>query len=431
KRSNPYVSSYAMFALAYAKEMDLDVPAHVIEKGVAYLRSQLVTAVELSDFHQANRQAWVLYVLDLHGSDISSEVDDLYRKRDKLSHYGRAYIAMTLGDDRRVDTLLSDLTNEVILSATGAHWEENERDWWAMNTDTRSTAIILDALTQLDPENQLIPNAIRWLMVARKGGIWETTQETAWALIAFTDWMAYTGELEGNYDWEVLLDRESWSNGTVTPDNIQDPIIMMRALGAMEQQAGGHPLVISRGEGEGRLYYSAHMRAYLPVEDVDAVNRGIIVQRRYVPADCEKITDCAPVDSAKVGEEIKVHLTIIVPNSLYYVVVEDPIPAGAEPIDTILDTTSVLEEGPQLRRQSEREVPWWGDWWWQWYSRSEMRDNKVVLFADYLAPGTYDYTYSFRATVPGEYRVIPAFANEFYFPEVFGRTDGSLFTITE
>jgi hypothetical protein len=34
-----------------------------------------------------------------------------------------------------------------------------------------------------------------------------------------------------------------------------------------------------------------------------------------------------------------------------------------------------------------------------------------------------------RATLPGEYKVIPTVAQEFYFPEVFGRSDGRLLTI--
>jgi uncharacterized protein YfaS (alpha-2-macroglobulin family) len=55
----------------------------------------------------------------------------------------------------------------------------------------------------------------------------------------------------------------------------------------------------------------------------------------------------------------------------------------------------------------------------------------VVLFADYLAAGTYEFVYTFRATLPGEYHVIPTTANEFYFPEVFGRADGRLFVIEE
>ena len=70
-------------------------------------------------------------------------------------------------------------------------------------------------------------------------------------------------------------------------------------------------------------------------------------------------------------------------------------------------------------------------WWWHWYDRSELRDEKVVLFADYLYRGTYEYSYTMRATLPGEYKVIPTVANEFYFPEVFGRSDGRLLTITK
>ena len=54
-----------------------------------------------------------------------------------------------------------------------------------------------------------------------------------------------------------------------------------------------------------------------------------------------------------------------------------------------------------------------------------------MLFADYLSAGTYEYSYTFRATLPGEYRVIPTVAKEFYFPEVFGRSDGRLLTIGE
>ena len=36
-----------------------------------------------------------------------------------------------------------------------------------------------------------------------------------------------------------------------------------------------------------------------------------------------------------------------------------------------------------------------------------------------------------RATLPGQYRVRPAHAEEMYFPEVFGRSDGGVFTVTE
>jgi uncharacterized protein YfaS (alpha-2-macroglobulin family) len=52
-----------------------------------------------------------------------------------------------------------------------------------------------------------------------------------------------------------------------------------------------------------------------------------------------------------------------------------------------------------------------------------------VLSADYLPAGTYEYVYLVRASFPGTYHVIPPTAQEFYFPEVYGRGAGSIFTV--
>ena len=49
--------------------------------------------------------------------------------------------------------------------------------------------------------------------------------------------------------------------------------------------------------------------------------------------------------------------------------------------------------------------------------------------ADVLYPGTYVYSYDIRASVAGSFQTMPSNAYAFYFPEVFGRSDGELFTI--
>jgi uncharacterized protein YfaS (alpha-2-macroglobulin family) len=433
--SNPYLTAYVVFGLVNAQDAGFDVHTDVIRRGLDYLAGTLVRAREITTYREANRQAFVLYVMAEAGQArrASEYTGDLYSRRDKLSHYGRAFLALTIaavdeGDDR-IGTLLSDLQNAAILSATGTHWEEEGYDWWAMNTDTRSTAIILKALARLDPSNALIPNIVRWLMIARQDGIWETTQETAWALIALTDWMVVTGELKGEYDYAVRLNGDILNEGGVTPDTVRESIQLQVDVAELLADVGNR-LGIDRGPGEGRLYYTAHLKVYLPVEEIEPLNRGIIVSRRYIDAACTEEAKCPDVDEATVGDVVQVRLTIIAPYDLYYVVVEDPLPAGAEAIDTNLATTSQVEQGPSLYRETERDSLYgFYHWWWRWYSRSEMRDDKVVLFADYLPAGTYEYTYTFRATQPGEYQVIPATANEFYFPEVFGRGNGRLFTI--
>ncbi|MEA3309224.1 MAG: Ig-like domain-containing protein [Chloroflexota bacterium] len=434
-RSNSYISGYVVFALVKARQLDVAVDTNVLAQGISYLKTQLQEVDTYENTRTANHQAWLLYVLAEAGEPPAKIIDNLYEHRDKLSHYARAYLAQSLWlrdtNDARLKTLLSDLNNAAILSATGAHWEEELHDWWAMNTDTRSTAIVLNTLTKLDPDNALNPNVVRWLMVARDAGIWETTQETAWALIALTDWMAETGELDADYDFALYLNDDLLTEAAANRETVQESTTVEVAVADLLVDAT-NALAVARTAGPGRLYYTAHLEVYRPVESLEPADRGFSIQRRYTDAACAeeqlsqggRITACPEVREIKLGDVIRVDLTIITPHDRYYVVVEDPLPAGGEAIDTGLATTSLLSMDPTLRRQDSR---YW--WWWRWYSHSELRDEKVVLFADVLGSGTYEYSYTFRATLPGDYHVLPTVAKEFYFPEVFGRSGGRLLTI--
>jgi len=339
-----------------------------------------------------------------------------------MQHWARALLAQTLWmidpADARLENIQSDLVNAAILSATGAHWEENEDDVWNWNTDTRSTAMILDTFALLWPTNDLGPNITRWLMIARRGGHWETTQETAWALIGLTDWMVATRELDANYDWSFTLNGQDYGTGHAGADTIrQSTTIQLTMLDLLKEEV--NRLNFSRGSGPGRMYYTAHLTAYLPVEEVKSLSRGVIVSRRYLDAHGK------PVTEGRLGDVLTVQLSVVAPHDLYYVVVNDPYPAGAEAVDTSLQTESVLGQRPALRPDAPLE---WG-WGWWWFSDTDLRDEKAVLFADFLPAGTYQYTYQIRLGAVGTFRVIPPVAQEFYLPEVYGRGEGSLFIV--
>jgi len=273
---------------------------------------------------------------------------------------------------------------------------------------------------------------VRWLMVARKAEAWETTQETAWALIGLTDWMVVSGELKANYQYNVSLNGNPLTSGEANASNLRDPVTLKVAVADLLKDQANR-LVINRGAGDGRLYYTAHLNVYLPVEDVRAASRGVTVARAYtIKTDkCGGRVNgvaqpaCPPVTEAQAGQDIQVKVTLIAPNDLYYVVLEDPIPAGTEAVDTSLLTTSAVGQPPSL----DSADPLYYGWGWWWFSNTDLRDEKVVLFATYLPKGTYEYTYTLHASRPGVYKVIPTNAHEFYFPEVFGRGDGVVFTI--
>ena len=125
------------------------------------------------------------------------------------------------------------------------------------------------------------------------------------------------------------------------------------------------------------------------------------------------------------GDVVQGRLTIIAPNSLHYVVVEDPLPAGAEGIDPNLDISQQIGTRPGL----DVSDPLSRGWGWWWFSNIEFRDEKVVLHSTYLPAGTYEYVYTIRPGIEGTFNVMPPTIREAYFPDVFGRGAGSLFTI--
>jgi uncharacterized protein YfaS (alpha-2-macroglobulin family) len=369
----------------------------------------------------------------------------LHDVRERLGHYGKAYLVLAFqrlaeqGENTaqtRISTLLDDLTGAAIASATGAHWEEDSHDVWTMNTDTRSTALVLSALARTDPENALAPNVVRWLMVARQAGVWETTQENVWATIALTDWMVASGELEGDYSYRVALNDQELESGSVDRDNVDQPIDLRIAIRDLIVDAA-NGLAISRfaegsQAGQGQLYYTTHLEYFLPATELEPMDRGIVVAREYRVVDpiTGKTISQRGNSEAEVGDTVQVTLTVVAPSDLYYLVLESPLPAGAEAIDPTLATTSQVYEGPELRptQQESDEVP--PVWWWM-PTHSELRDEKVVLFATELPAGTYQYTYQMRASLPGQFQTLPATAYEMYFPEVWGRSAGDLFAISE
>ncbi len=426
-RSNPLTTAYALIGLVEAQRSGFEVSNDVILRAVSYLNGEMVVVNESTSDWRLNRQAFMLYALARADRGNVARTMRLYEFRERLSEYAKGYLAVALNRmavdmQDEIDSLAATLVSDALLSATGAHWEEDWNDWWNWNTDTRTTAIVLGALIELDPQNDLLAQAVRWLMVARQADHWETTQETAWALMALTDWMASTGELQPDYLMSATLNGEQLLSQQALPENVKETQELRIAVADLLADEA-NMLTFTHGEGDGIMYYTAHLRAFLPVPEVEPLNRGIIVDRRY---SLLNDPDRTPIDTAPVGENVRVTLTIIAPNDLHYAVIEDPIPAGSDAVDPNLNTSQQVGTRPEV----DRTDPLSHGWGWWYFSNTEFRDEKVVIFAEYLPRGTYEYSYVIRPGLPGEYNVIPPTAQEFYFPEVYGRGAGTLFTIT-
>jgi alpha-2-macroglobulin len=431
EESNTFITAYVVWGLASADQMDFRVPERTLANAVSYLERQFQAPQDVEQNWVLNELAFINFVLSEIGQGDPGRASTLYDARERLDYYGQALLAMTLanlaetsgGEDPRIDTLLDSLFGAAQLSATGASWHEVDTDYWTLNTDIRTTSIVLAAFARLDPEQPLLPEVVRWLMHARQAGRWSTTQENAWAIIALTDWLAASGELDGDYEWTALLNGAELGRGVVTPATVADRFELRTAVADLVRDQS-NLLQINRSNGSGQLYYTTHLRYYLDALAIDARDRGIVVDRRFE-------RDGQRVDTAKVGDVISVTVTIVAPTDLYQVLIETPIPAGTEPIDVSLATTSNEFGGPELQPtmdgNTEGKIGW--QFWTPTYT--DLRDDRVALFATHLRAGTYEFTFQVRASVPGEYRVLPVYAEMMYFNEVWGRSAGSLFTVQD
>ncbi len=430
--SNLHLTSYTALSLMEAQRAGFTIREDALERALSYIEETLTRGLQSTEVRP--HYALALYALtEAERSWPRDAGANLYVGREKLGVAGRAYLAMAMemvdASDPRMTTLLEELRAEAFITATGAHWEEADADEW--QTNTQATSVALLALERLAPDDPLLPQIVRWLMIARRGDRWETTYETTWAVIALTDYLTATGELAAAYPWGVALNGRPVTSGEMTADTIPETRQLQIGIHEMEL-IQTNVLEISRDEGPGRLYYTAHLDLALPAEQVTAEDRGIFIQREYCQPIISPAHDashqprpCEPLAEIRVGDTIEVRLTLVLPEQRYYLLVEDPYPGGMEPVDVTLETESQAgpPQAPDVRQVESRR------WWQNPFDHRELRDERAVFFGRSLSPGTYQITYTLRAAHAGDYKLLPATASETYFPEVWGRSAGSLLKV--
>jgi uncharacterized protein YfaS (alpha-2-macroglobulin family) len=190
---------------------------------------------------------------------------------------------------------------------------------------------------------------------------------------------------------------------------------------------GRMSIMTLKRDGEGRLYYSSRL-FYAPEElKVDPINAGLEIHREYsVERNDQWILLKSPMELRK-GELVRVDLFVSIPTARNFIVVDDPVPGGLEPVNRDLATASTVDaDKGEFQRAGGS---WWfryNDWSsygvsrWSFYHQ-ELRHHAVRFYSEYLSAGNYHLSYTAQAIAPGEFIVMPVHAEEMYDPDVFGK----------
>jgi alpha-2-macroglobulin len=448
--SNPYLTAYVMFTLNEVKKAGYAVDEGVIGKAKVYLQNylngnplqKLATTASPYDksqnSYQANFRAFAMYVLTETGAGDLALANNLFDYKDDLNISSKAHLAMAYHSlkggleagvkedlDKKIKALKDSILNEAKETPRGVHFEEKELQYRLFDTNTRSTALVLQMLSRIEPSHPYIPKILRNMLMEKKDGRYASTQETAVTLLAMVDYLKSSKELEPSYNGVITIDGVEKLNKSYTTANIADKDIINIALTELLPDNQDNEITFSRS-GVGKMYYDMNLKYYLPTERIKARDEGILVTQEYFSTDDKKMEN--PLSSIGVGTNLKARMTIIVPEDRYYVMVEDFLPAGLEGVDFSLKTsqTGLQDLEPVYGKGGGKGYYDYSRWA---FNYSEVRDDRMMYFADSLPKGVYEIEYFVRATTPGKFHDLPALAQELYFPEVFGRSEGKVFEV--
>ncbi len=435
--SDLYLTSYLLFTLSEAKKAGLAVEAQVMENAANYLAAGLIVPDINTKTYRLDQLVFQFYTLQQSGFGRKIPTG-VYEVRERLSPWARALLALTLqaqdANDTRVPNLVSDLESQALRSANGAHWETQDGLQFNLASPVFTTAVVSLALAQLDPASVVLTDAVRYISANRRtNGIWASTYESTWVIMALNEVMSATGELSASFAYSAVLNGMPLASGQAGGPNALTPIKSRIPLANLNQNTP-NGLNIIHQEGPGRLYYQAFLQVYRPVEEAAPLNRGLTIDRQMVLGgpDCTQ-NDCPAVNSVSLSDqrELQVHLTLTLPQAMYHLVVEDFIPAGAEITNLSLNTTQkgTLPQSDQVTPLYRASDPFRAGWNWWLFSSPKIYDDHITWMASYLAAGTYELTYRLTPLQAGEFRLLPAHAYETYFPDVEGASAGAVFKI--
>ena len=440
QKSDPYISTYILFGLMRAQLVGASIPQNAMDRAIEFVRGSAPRVTNITQGTHLDEAAFVQFVLSGSNAANQETADKLYDARNRMSPTGRAWLAFTLNSlnqlDPRVRDLISNLETDALRTASSAHWETPSENIISRGSPVYTTSVVLHVLAQIDPANQIVIDAVRYIAAHRNANnLWNYGHENAWAMMALNEAMIGLGDLRADYAFSALLNGSPLTSGDISGIQIEP----LTASVPLENLSADSPnlLTIQREDGLGRLYYNAVLKVNRPVADVQPLNAGMNIERIYCLAEQNINADetqkaCTHLSFLELASDqfITAQLTLTLPNDSYYVMVEDHIPAGTEVLNQNLKTSQQQGvDGTDVQVQFDDDDPFRYGWGWWLINSPQIRDNGILFTSDYLPAGTYVLTYTLVPVQAGEFQVLPAHAWQSFFPEVQGTSAGTVFEI--
>jgi alpha-2-macroglobulin len=414
--SRVFMTAYVASGFGQAQAAGYRINPEVLANAEKYLLTQLDGSPNM----EPNLQAYVVYALALNHASTPELTQGAWLKRDDMDTQGLAMLGLALqisGDDARAKEIADAVAKKVTESELEAYWPASYDHFmgFEFNDSAETTAYAVQLLSRTQPSNPLLPKAAFWLVNHRDGGyFWVSTKETAMVIFGLTDYVRASHELDADFTAEVDVNGKNVLAHQFTSGDsfsVTQPAIYLLAA----QLHPGANIIHIHKSGTGRLYWSASGHYYSNEKRVIQQNRlSLNITRDYYRLSPEKVKDrivyrLDPLaGELHVGDVLAVRVTVG-GGDWHYLLVEDPIPAGAESIS----------------RDDLYEFAAKPDWWERWYVSREFHDDRAAFFQTDFYGGRHQYVYLLKIVNPGKFNVSPAMVQPMYQPSVLATSDAA------
>jgi uncharacterized protein YfaS (alpha-2-macroglobulin family) len=458
--TDPFLTGYTVYGLALAQEAGFTVERRVLIRGLNSIQRMFQEDYIIrkqqgeipGDTHDGRTigpdvRAWMMlgYTTAIAAANITSnelsETQDypraVFNQREKLSNYSLAALAtayaratditppkgkaksLAANADSALKTLIalleSRVKNETIKSGSAVYWPSLADDGGWRDSDIETTALAVQALVRGKPTSPLIVPALRWLINQRSGSLWDSTKDSAQAVIALADYLQLSPELEPDETVRVLVNGVEKASVRFTAEDIAKADRTIR----MDNLTGDATITVQR-TGRGAVYFAARLTAHTRDGLDTTEDNGFRIQRRYSVLRDKKWVESTVIPN---GELVRVELQITTAQKREYVLIEDPLPSGFEVREE--DTNRAWPGDSDDEPSTSRHAPWIR----LQPTRLEVRDDRVAIFVSSLwswtfhkAPYTYVYRYILRPEQTGTRTALPTRAELMYRPDINGRS---------
>jgi alpha-2-macroglobulin len=414
--SQVFMTAYVVSGFGQAREAGYDPGAQSLNRAFNYLHAQLAQHPNMRE----NLRAYVVYALALNNAAKPQELQDAWAAHSNMNTQGLAMLGLALlstNDQAKAQELAGTIESQAVVTDLEASWP-SAYDYlmeFEVDDDAETTAFAVRLLSLLKPASPLLSKAALWLVNHREGGyFWFSTKQTAMVIFGLTEYVKSSHELDANFRAEVYVNGKQVVTRQFTAADAWNPAQPAIHLTASQLQVGANGIRIHKS-GSGRLYWSATGTYFSSDKRFVQNNKlSLNITRDYFRMSPEQrdgriVYNLDPLQGElHVGDILAVRVTVG-GSEWRYLLMEDPIPAGAEFITR--DDLYELKQRPS--------------WWEYWFTRREFHDDRAAIFQTYFS-GRHEYVYLLKIVNPGKFQVSPAMVQPMYQPSIMATSDAAV-----